>query len=229
MEQLVARKFHKLEVVGSNPTSATIKTLNTMKQFVLFALIAIILVGCGKKERIFSSNPELVGIEDIIKMDDKQMKDGFGQDYKYYESYVIYDKFFDSGEDNKIVEMCSVFRVLDNEKESGSKDTRVIIFAHRPGSTFIDKKAGIFVENYNLCLDSIKVTFIQAYEKMMYSKLKKPRSKFCSLRRQYGEVKANPQYVFGNASEQIYVDAITGEVKNENPVFPGKKGPGWNE
>jgi hypothetical protein len=35
--------------------------------------------------------------------------------------------------------------------------------------------------------------------------------------------------VFGNASEQIYVDAITGEVSNENPVFPGKKGPGWNE
>ena len=200
-----------------------------MKQFTLFALIALMLIGCGKKERIFSSNPELVWIEDIIKMDDKQMKDGFGQDYKYYESYVIYDKFFDSGEDNKIIEMCSVFQVFDNEKESGSKDTRVIIFAHRPGSTFIDRKAGIFVENYNLCLDSIKVTFIQAYEKMIYSKLKKPRSKFCSLRRQYGEVKANPQYVFGNASEQIYVDAITGEVKNENPVFPGKKGPGWDE
>ena len=200
-----------------------------MKQFILLVMIALMLIGCGKKERIFLSNPELVGIEDIIKMDDKQMKDGFGQDYKYYESYVIYDKFFDSGEDNKIVEMCSVFQVFDNEKESKSMDTRVMIFAHRPGSTFIDRKAGIFVENYNLCLDSIKVTFIQAYEKMMCSKLKKPRSKFCSLRRQYGEVKANPQYVFGNASEQIYVDAITGEVSNENPVFPGKKGPRWNE
>ena len=201
-----------------------------MKQFTLFALIAIILVGCGKKERIFSSNPELVGIEEIIKTDNAQMKKGFDADeFKYYESFVTYDKFFDSGEDNKIIEMCSVFQVLENEKESGSMDTRIIMFAHRPGSTFIDRKARIFVENYNLCLDSIKITYIQAYEKMMCYKLKKPRSKFCSLRRQYGEVKVNPQYVFGNASEQIYVDAITGEVSNENPVFPGKKGPGWNE
>lgn len=201
-----------------------------MKNSIYFLLIALMLIGCGKKERIFSSNPELVGIEEIIKEDNAQMKKGFdGDEFKYYESYAIFDKFFDSDSLNWISEMCAVFQVLENEKESGSMDTRVIIFAHRPGSTFIDRKAGIFVENYNLCLDSIKITFIQAYEKMMCSKLKKPRSKFCSLRRQYGEVKANPQYVFGNASEQIYVDAITGEVTNENPVFPGKKGPGWNE
>ena len=31
------------------------------------------LVGCGKKERIFSENQELVGVEEIIKVDDKQM------------------------------------------------------------------------------------------------------------------------------------------------------------
>ncbi len=201
-----------------------------MKKLILLVMIALMLIGCGKKERIFSSSQELVGVEEIIKEDNTQMKKGFDSDeFKYYESYAIFDKFFDSGEDNKIIEMCAVFQVFDNEKESGSMDTRVMIFAHRPGSTFIDRKAGIFVENYNLCLDSIKVTFIQAYEKMMCSKLKKPRSKFCSLRRQYGEVKANPQYVFGNADEQIYVDAVTGEVKSENPVFPGKKGPRWDE
>lgn len=200
-----------------------------MKHFIL-VLIALALVGCGKKERIFSSNPELVGIEEIIKTDNGHMKDGFGQEYSYYESFVTYNKFFDSGEDNKIIEMCVVFQVLENEKESGSMDTRVIIFSHRPGSTFIDRKAGIFVENYNLKPDSIKITYIQAYEKMMCSKLKKPRSKFCTLRRQYGEVKANPQYVFGNATEQIYVDAITGEVSDKNPAFPEeKKRPGWNE
>lgn len=200
-----------------------------MKHFILL-LIALALVGCGKKERIFSSNQELVEVENIIKTDNEQMKKGFDADeFKYYESYAIFDKFFDSDSSNWISEMCVVFKVLDNEKKVESKDTRVIIFAHRPGSTFIDRKAGIFVENYNLCLDSIKVTFIQAYEKMLCSKLKKPRSKFCSLRRQYGEVKANPQYVFGNADEQIYVDAITGEVSNENPVFPGKKGPTWDD
>ena len=201
-----------------------------MKNSIYLLLIALMLIGCGKKERIFSSNQELVEVENIIKTDNEQMKKGFDADeFKYYESYAIFDKFFDSDSSNWISEMCVVFKVLDNEKKVGSKDTRVMIFAHRPGVTFVDKKAGIFVENYNLKLDSIKVTFIQAYEKLMFSKLKKPRSKFCSLRCQYGDVKANPQYVFGNASEQIYVDAITGEVKNENPVFPGKKGPGWNE
>jgi hypothetical protein len=65
---------------------------------------------------------------------------------------------------------------------------------------------------------------------MIYSKLKKPRSKFCSLRCQYGDIKANPQYVFGNATEHIYVDAVTGEVSDKNPAFPEeKKRPGWNE
>lgn len=202
-----------------------------MKQFTLLVLIAFItLVGCSEKREPVTSNQELVEVENIIKTDNEQMKKGFDADeFKYYESYAIFDKFFDSDSSNWISEMCVVFKVLDNEKKVGSKDTRVMIFAHRPGVTFVDKKAGIFVENYNLKLDSIKVTFIQAYEKMMFSKLKRPRSKFCSLRCQYGDVKANPQYVFGNADEQIYVDAVTGEVSNENPVFPGKKGPRWNE
>lgn len=200
-----------------------------MKHFILISLLAFLFIGCEEKKKgeNFGSKEELTEVENIIKVDNGQMRDGFDQDYKYYESFVTYDKFFDSGEDNKIIEMCAVFQVLENEKESGSMDTRVIIFAHRPGSTFIDRKAGIFVENYNLCLDSIKITYIQAYEKMMASDLKKPRSRFCSLRRQYGEVKANPQYVFGNAEEQIYVDAITGKVSEVNPVFPDKESPKW--
>lgn len=196
---------------------------------IIYLLLIISLIGCGEKGKIFRENKELVGIEEIIFEDNEQMEKGFGKDYRYYESYVIFDKFFDSDSANWITELCSVFLVLDNDKESGSYDTRVIIFAHRPGSTFIDKKAGIFVENHNLKIDSINVTFIQAYEKMRYSGLKRPRSKFCSLRRQDGIVKANPQYVFGNANEQIYVDAVTGEISITNPVFPGKKGPRWDE
>ena len=207
-----------------------------MKHFIriiLVAFLTLVFVGCGgkkeEKRETFRSNEELVGIENIIMNDEMQMRKSFGNDFRYYESYATFDKYFDSGSENWITELCTVFQVLDDDGEDGSFDTRVIIFAHRPGSTFIDKKAGIFVENYNFKRESVKLSFIQAYEKMKFSGLKKPKSRFCSLRKQFGLVETNPQYVFGNAEESVYVDAVTGEVSDKNPVYPGLKGPSWKE
>ena len=62
---------------------------------------------------------------------------------------------------------------------------------------------------------------MQAYEKMMNANCPKPHSRHCVLRREVGPIAdINPQYIFGNDQMQVYVDAMTGEVRTNNPVFP---------
>ena len=39
-----------------------------------------------------------------------------------------------------------------------------------------------------------------------------------------GPVTINAQYIFGNLESQIWVDAVTGDVKNSNPAFPDSLG-----
>ena len=49
--------------------------------------------------------------------------------------------------------------------------------------------------------------------------LPKPHSKHVVLRKQIGPKACNPQWIFGNITSQIYVDAVTGEVNSKNPAF----------
>jgi hypothetical protein len=48
----------------------------------------------------------------------------------------------------------------------------------------------------------------------------KPHSRQVVLRKEVGPNSINPQYIFGNFQAQLYVDAVTGDVKTKNPAFP---------
>jgi hypothetical protein len=41
------------------------------------------------------------------------------------------------------------------------------------------------------------------------------------LRKEVAPLDCNPQYIFGNKRAQLYVDAVTGEVKDYNPAYKG--------
>ena len=55
---------------------------------------------------------------------------------------------------------------------------------------------------------------------MYEANIPKPHSKNVVLRKEIGSLDANPQYIFGNSQAQVYVDAVTGEVRGYNPAFP---------
>lgn len=67
----------------------------------------------------------------------------------------------------------------------------------------------------------IKLTYKDAFDRVMATNCPKPHSQHVVLRKELGPKVANPQYIFGNSSAQLYVDAVTGEVRDTNPVFEG--------
>ena len=59
---------------------------------------------------------------------------------------------------------------------------------------------------------------------MMQANAPKPHSKNAILRNPIGPIAINAQWVFGNVREQLWCDAVTGEIRNSNPAFPKEKG-----
>ena len=110
--------------------------------------------------------------------------------------------------------MCLVVR------ESGkSADVFVVLAAHTPEATTYEVKEGFWVEDCDMANEEIKLSFKDAYEKIMAVNLPKPHSRNCVLLKPLGHG-CNPQYIFGNKTAQLYVDAVTGEVSDKNPAFP---------
>jgi hypothetical protein len=80
------------------------------------------------------------------------------------------------------------------------------------------------MEDSPLDKEPVKVTFAEALEKLNQVNFPKPHSRYCVLRKEVGPKDANVQYIFGNSHAQLYVDAVTGEVTDHNPVFGGDLG-----
>lgn len=196
---------------------------------VLFTLMAAIAILAGvssckctsdKQETVEPAveQAELV-VENLISTDRQSMYTNHGEDYRWYETGVVLKDFLDEENDGSIEMVVNVFQVIEH-LDSTSFDTFVYKYQHTLEGNAEDSVHGFWVEDYPLNEEEITVTFRQAYERLMEANLPKPHSKHVVLRKEVGPVNANPQYIFGNSQAQIYVDAVTGEVRNYNPAFP---------
>lgn len=159
-------------------------------------------------------------VENAIAMDKENMDLTYGKDYKWFETCIVLNEYMDSENANdSVVGISNIFQVVE-QKSSKSFDVHVIMYTHVGDSTQVDVKEGFWIEDFPM--DSIKVTFKEAYAKLMAANLPKPHSRQCVLRKEIGPKECNPQYIFGNSEAQVYVDAITGEVTDMNPAFSTK-------
>ena len=159
-------------------------------------------------------------MERTTTLDKEYMFKNYGGDYKWFESCILLKNYLDEENDGTISGISNVFQVI---RESGkSADVFVVLAAHTPDSTAYEVKEGFWVEDCDMSKEEIKISFKEAYDKMMAVNLPKPHSRNCVLRKQVGPKDANPQYIFGNIQSQIYVDAITGDVTDKNPAFPNE-------
>jgi len=102
-----------------------------------------------------------------------------------------------------------------------SYDTKVVAIAHTKDNNGIDVKEHAFwVGDFPLNEEEVKLTFSNAFDRLMETNLPKPHSKYVVLRKELGPINANPQYIFGNQNYQVYVDAVNGNVTEHNPVYP---------
>ena len=160
-----------------------------------------------------------VKVDYTISADREYMFVNHQSDYRWYETSIVLSSYLDAADQSGVVAcVANVFQVVTPE-DSGGADTYVVQITHTPTEVQIDEQHGFWIEDYPLNEQGIKLTFQQAYDKLMSANYPKPHSRHCVLRKQVGPVDANPQYIFGNSRAQVYVDAVTGNVSNTNPAF----------
>ena len=148
----------------------------------------------------------------------------FGKDYRWWETDILLPEFLDSEDVTSVPVM--VVNIFQSVVEKGNgADTWVWKYQHlADGTVLTDSIHGFWVENQPLNEEVIKVKYTEAYDKIMQTNAPKPHSKQVVLRNPVGPITVNTQWIFGNIHEQLWVDAVTADVKTSNPAFPEEKG-----
>ena len=197
-----------------------------MKKLIFaFSFVAcLFMMSCSCEKNRPANNTETTDstalvVENVTGMDRQKMFQDFGKDYRWFETCIVLKDYLDSEEtDGTVTGISNIFQVVV-EKDNGA-DVRVVMFTHVGDSTQVDVANSFWVEDFPMNEDAIKLTFKDAYDKVMAANAPKPHSRQVVLRKEVGPNSINPQYIFGNSQAQLYVDAVTGDVKTKNPAFP---------
>ena len=197
------------------------------RSFILTFLFGLVLFfsacsGCTSKEEPVVTDPDTtIVVNKIIKEDFDSMFNKYGkEEFRFYETDILLKNFLDEENDGDIAELVNIYQVV-TELDSTSFDTYVYKVQHFSNGTVLkDSINGFWIENEPIILDEIKVSYDSACAIIASVNYPKPHSKHVTLRKPLGIVNCNPQWVFGNIHEQIWVDATTGEAKKSNPAFP---------
>lgn len=196
-----------------------------------FMLMAIMLMGimCMNSCKCTSDNQtndvvvadSTFTVEHIVALDRQAMFLAHGEGYRWFETGVQLKDWLDGESDGTIDMVVNVFQVVEQCSET-TYDTFVYKYQHFvDGTVNEDAIHGFWVGDRPLNEEVIKVTFKEAFEKVQEVNFPKPHTRQVVLRKEVGPVDANPQWIFGNLHSQLYVDAVTGEVSDENPAFKG--------
>ncbi len=154
----------------------------------------------------------------LIAADRQAMFNKVGEDYRWYETCMRLNDFLDEENDGTLAEVVNVFQAVIDRGQG--YDTKVYKFQHFTDGTWAeDSVIGFWVEDQPMNDEAIIVSYQDAYDNLMATNMPKPHSRYVTLRKQVGPIDANPQYIFGNLHETVFVDAVTGEVCDYNPAF----------
>lgn len=193
---------------------------------VLAAIVISTAVSCKcsrdeeKVEPLDETAATEIVVENTISTDRQSMFVNHGDNYRWYETGVQLKNWLDEENDGSIDMVVNVFQVVIEESAT-TFDTFVYKIQHfATGESAEESVHGFWIEDYPMNDDQIKITFKEAFERVMAVNLPKPHSRQVVLRKMIGPKDCNPQWIFGNIETQIYVDAVTGEVSKDNPAFP---------
>ncbi len=85
----------------------------------------------------------------------------------------------------------------------------------------------IWIEDANLCNAPVKLSAEDALQRLKEWNGVLPKDcKFITLRLPIGPKDCNPQWTFGDTYNVLFIDAVTGEVRDFCPAFPEPSGSG---
>lgn len=158
-------------------------------------------------------------VEDILTADYDYMVENYDTTFVWYEVEFILNDYFDNEEcDGTIKEFTNIFQVV-TPIDSVNTNTFVVKMIHAGKTSAVETEEGFWCEDVAMIKDRMQITYNDAYQRMTESNYPKPHANTCTLRNALGPKIANSQYIFGNATGQIYVDAVTGDVSDQSPAF----------
>ena len=198
----------------------------------VFGFLSIFLLSLGIAACTCTSNNEQedvtpvevidslgVNVEKTVALDKEFMFVHYGKDYRWFETCILLDEFLDEECDGSVTGVSNIFQAIESKDEA--IDTYVIMSSHTLEASTIEIVHTFWVEDLPMNDETIKLTYKEAFDRVMAVNYPKPHSQHVVLRKELGPKPANPQYIFGNSKAQLYVDAVTGEVRDTNPVYEG--------
>ena len=169
---------------------------------------------------------ENLNAEHVIAMQRQNMYNlAKGKDFRWFETTIELADFIDSeNQEGAINEITSVFQTIEESETGADTWVQYIATSAAKGTMIPNPIHSFWMEDSPLDKEPIKITFAEALQKLNEVNFPKPHSRYCVLRKEVGPKDANVQYIFGNSRAQLYVDAVTGEVTDHNPVFGGDLG-----
>ena len=190
-----------------------------MKKVIYFLTALAVVAGLASCKCTREQEPVVLNPEATISVDREKMAEA-DSTYKWFETRAEYDNFFDADTTLTLTKVESLFQVAV-EDSLGIK-TFVYDFVHELGVEDADPEIieAFVLDDMPLNTVEVALTFDEALERMMEANLPKPHSTKAVLRRELGpKAGVNAQYIFGNTEAQVFVDAVTGDVTDKNPVF----------
>ena len=189
-----------------------------MKKIIMFMMAAVLLLGatsCNSCKR--KKQTQKVNVEQLVNADYAYM-DANHAGFVWYEAQIKLDEYLDESDAPEIASVANVFQYIEDGQP------HVVIFTHyADGRCDTSNHEDFWLEDCRIKPSEVKITYNEAYRRLMESNYPKPHSQNCVIRKSVGPYDSNVQYMFGNIEDVLYVDGVTGKVGDTDPAFEPKE------
>ena len=199
----------------------------------LLVLTGMVVTGCGScqsekskqdmKEVVYHDYDGVVqdftgGVAQEQALHRQTMFALVGGDYEWRNSRIIFNDTvtYENIGDVHVTDVIDIFQYWDKGPWVQYISTNVTKGTQIPWP--IDSP---WIEDDDMSEETVKLTAEQALGRLKeYNGILPKGCDFMTLRLPVGPKACNPQWVFGDTFNVLFIDAVTGEVRNWNPAFP---------
>lgn len=200
----------------------------------LLAIVSIMATGCtscqseNKKQEIVYHDYDGVvqdftagvsHIQALHKQDAYQLTKDKVDIYEWRNSRIIFNDTLtlDNIDQLHITDINDVFYYWDRQKGPQTQFVNVNV---KQGTQIPWPINSPWIEDDDLSNAPIKLSCEDALARLKEWNGILPKSYFITLRLPVGPKDCNPQWTFGDEYNVIFIDAVTGDIRNWNPAFP---------